>query len=47
MVRAEGKLSFVTIAEIFCNLANVLFDYVYIKYFHTGMKGGGYATLTG
>ncbi len=47
MVRAEGKLSFVTIAEVFCNLANVLFDYVYIKYFHTGMKGGGYATLTG
>lgn len=47
MVRAEGKLSFVTIAEVFCNLANVLFDYIYIKYCHTGMKGGGYATLTG
>ncbi len=47
MVRAEGKLSFVTAAEMTCNVFNILFDYVYIKWCHTGMMGGGLATLTG
>lgn len=47
MVRAEGKLMFVTVAEMSCNLFNILFDYVYISLCHAGMMGGGLATLTG
>ncbi|MDE7434115.1 MAG: hypothetical protein K2M43_03295 [Mycoplasmoidaceae bacterium] len=47
MVRAEGKLAFVTMAEMGCNAVNILFDYIYIKYCHSGMRGGGLATLTG
>lgn len=47
MVRAEGKLAFITIAEMCCNVINVIFDYIYIKLCHAGMMGGGLATLTG
>ncbi len=47
MVRAEGKLAFITIAEMFCNVMNIIFDYIYIKLCHAGMMGGGLATLTG
>ncbi len=47
MVRVEGKLWFVTTAEMCCNFVNIIFDYVYISLCHAGMMGGGLATLTG
>ena len=47
MVRAEGKLLFITTAEVGCNILNVIFDWIYISFAHAGMMGGGLATLTG
>jgi Na+-driven multidrug efflux pump len=47
MIRAEGRIFFVAIAGIGCDLLNVLFDYLYISIAHKGMQGGGLATLTG
>jgi Na+-driven multidrug efflux pump len=47
MIRAEGRVAFVAIAGITCDLFNILFDYLYISKAHMGMRGGGLATMTG
>jgi Na+-driven multidrug efflux pump len=47
MIRAEGRIAFVVVAGITCDLFNVLFDYLYISKGHFGMRGGGLATMTG
>jgi Na+-driven multidrug efflux pump len=47
MIRAEGRIAFVVIAGVSCDLFNVLFDYLYISKGHFGMRGGGLATMTG
>ena len=36
-----------TIANIVANGSNLLFDIIYIKFFHTGVKGAAYATISG
>jgi len=47
MIRAEGRMSFVTISSVVCNLLNIIFDFIYISVAKLGMQGGGFATLTG
>jgi Na+-driven multidrug efflux pump len=45
MIRAEGRLIFVTVVGIACDMSNILFDYILIQYAHLGMYAGGYSTL--
>lgn len=47
MIRAEGRMKFVTIASILCNLLNILLDFIFIYVAKEGMMGGGLATLIG
>ncbi len=36
-----------TAINITANVVNIGFDYIYIRFFHTGLEGAAYATLTG
>jgi Na+-driven multidrug efflux pump len=47
LLPALGKPGSGSIINIAANLLNLLMDYVYIRFFSTGLKGAAYATLTG
>ena len=44
---AAGAPHLATLVTIIANVSNLFFDYIYIRYFHMGVCGTAYATLTG
>lgn len=44
---ATGAPNIATLICIIANVTNLVFDYIYIRYFHMGVSGTAYATLTG
>lgn len=47
MIRAEGRMAFVTIAAVCCNVINIALDLIFLKIAKLGMLGGGCATCIG
>lgn len=44
---SAGYPTFSTAINVIANVINIVMDYVYIRYFHMGVEGAAWATLTG
>lgn len=45
--QSEGRQLFISIVPTFCNVVNVVFDYILIRYTDLGLSGAAFATVIG
>jgi Na+-driven multidrug efflux pump len=45
LIKSEGRFKIVALFSVFCNLCNILADYVMVMFAHDGMRGGGIASV--
>lgn len=45
--QSEGRQLFISIVPTFCNIVNVVFDYILIRYTDLGLSGAAFATVIG